>query len=464
MNMDIVDKFLKNNRNKKIKIHCIGDAIIDEYYNVKVDRISPEHPVPVMSCQNEHVSRPGGVANVAYQLKHLNVDSILTCFPDTNALNLFQNHKIKIKCKSISAKPTIPIKRRYLDDDIQVAPRHDFEFPFCNLKADDIDDYSLFVKQAIIEEKPDIIILSDYNKGFFSSENYKIIDFCKGVKTIVDPKKGPLEKWKGCTVFKPNSKESGELTGKKDWHDQAKFLYDFLECESVVITFGGEKVVGIYKDDFFEFYPKNKVSNVQSVIGAGDCFMAFFATAVGQGFNPIESSEIAWTAGSVYVQHKKNRPVVPAELCASKIVSPEDLNSRDFKLVFTNGCFDILHKGHIETLKFARSKGDKLVVALNSDESIKIIKGPHRPVVSLDQRIAVMAAIQYVDFVVVFDENNPLNLIKKIQPDVVVKGSEYNLESIVGHDIVKEVYQAPMVPNISTSIILKNHFFEQTQS
>lgn len=133
-------------------------------------------------------------------------------------------------------------------------------------------------------------------------------------------------------------------------------------------------------------------------------------------------------------------------------------------MVFTNGCFDILHKGHIETLKFAKSKGDKLVVALNSDDSIKIIKGPNRPVVSLEQRMSVMEAIQYVDFVVFFDEDNPLSLIKKIQPDVVVKGSEYNLDSIVGNDIVKEVYQAPMVPNISTSIILKNYFSEQTQS
>ena len=237
-----------------------------------------------------------------------------------------------------------------------------------------------------------------------------------------------------------------------DWQDQAKFFYDRLNCQSVVITRGGGGVVGITDGQLWEFKPESQVK-VESVVGAGDCFCAFLAMATAHGFKAKEAAEIAWKAGAIYVQNSMNRPIVPAELCEDKIVHPADLSSRDFKLVFTNGCFDILHEGHIESLKFAKSKGEKLVVALNSDESIKRLKGPDRPVKNLRQRMAVMAAIRYVDFVTYFEEDTPLEVIKTIVPDVLVKGSQYT-GPIVGEDIVSEVYRAPMVDGVSTTILL----------
>jgi D-beta-D-heptose 7-phosphate kinase/D-beta-D-heptose 1-phosphate adenosyltransferase len=222
----------------------------------------------------------------------------------------------------------------------------------------------------------------------------------------------------------------------------------------VVITHGGDKVVGLDGNDFFSYCPKKAVS-VASVVGAGDCFCAFFAMSLGHGFKIAEATEIAWNAGALYVQGKMNRPITPAELSPNGIVEPEDLRDRDFKLVFTNGCFDLLHDGHIKTLEFAKEKGQKLVVALNTDASIRRLKGEGRPVMPLEQRMRVMANLKPVDFVVSFDEDTPLEVIKKIRPDVLVKGQDYQLENIVGADIVPEVCRAPIIPGLSSSNFIR---------
>lgn len=472
MENQLMKEFLRRNQQKKLKIHCVGDAMIDEYYKVKVNRISPEHPVPVMVCQNEVVRRPGGAANVAYQFKHLNAEVQLLCLYDPDALKVFKEHQINLFDYDPKFNATLPVKRRYLDNGIQVAPRHDFELDLCGCDLENIETQIILISSYISKSLPDVAVLSDYNKGFFAehsntkyifstNDSHNILGAYKGVKTIVDPKTGRLQKWKGCTIFKPNAKEAQELSGMKNWKDQSLYFKSELECEAVVITHGGDRVVGIWKDDFFEFVPTKKVA-VESVIGAGDCFAAFFAAATGHGFNPVESAEIAWNAGAVYVQQRMNRPVVPAELINDKIVQPEDLRKRDFKLVFTNGCFDILHKGHLQTLKFAKSKGDKLVVGVNSDSSIKRFKNKSRPIVPLEHRMAVLAALDDVDFVVSFDEDTPLNVIEKIMPDVLVKGGDYSIENIVGSNIVPEVYTAPIVADSSTTKIIEDFLKGQT--
>lgn len=457
---DLVKEFLKRSHLKRLNIHCVGDAMIDEYYNVDVNRISPEHPIPIMLCQNKYESRPGGAANVAYQLKHLNVNAKLICFNDIKAIKVFEKNGVSCIPHPINYSfwggCDLPIKRRYLDNGVQVAPRHDIEYERCGLSEHFIEKHSERIYFQVERHPIDVVILSDYDKGFFHSKNHRILDHYIDKITIVDPKYGPLSKWKGCTIFKPNSKEAKLLSGKEEWQDQATFLQNELECEAVVITLGGSGVGGIWKGEHFSYIPQHSV-NAESVIGAGDCFAAFFATAIGLGFTPPEASEIAYNAGSIYVQRRMNRPVVPAELLPSKIVEPEDLTRRDFKLVFTNGCFDILHKGHLETLKFAKSKGEKLVVALNTDQSIKRFKDQDRPIVPLEHRLAVMAALECVDFVVSFNEDTPIDIIKIIKPDVLVKGGDYQIKDIAGSDIVREVHVAPLVPNISTSLILASH-------
>jgi D-beta-D-heptose 7-phosphate kinase/D-beta-D-heptose 1-phosphate adenosyltransferase len=452
--MQLLDQFLKKNRERKIKIHCLGDMLIDEYYDVKVNRISPEFPMPIMlSNDNWAVKRPGGAANVVYQYKHFNVDPLLICWCDENGRSVLEDHKIRWAHALSSQTCSLPIKRRFLDGGVQVV-RHDIESALCGLDEHLVDFSTLQIRTCIEKSfVPDVAILSDYNKGFFSSEEHRVIDFYRGVKTIVDPKKGPLSKWKGCTIFKPNAKEALDLSGRTQWKDQAKYLQDELECEAVVITCGGDYVSGIWNNDFFMFKPERSVI-VESVIGAGDCFVAFFALAIGHEFSVPEAAEIAWNAGANYVKNKRNRPIVPAELSLSGIVDPSDLVSRDFKLSFTNGCFDLIHMGHLKTLEFAKSKGDKLVVALNSDASIKRLKGESRPIKPLDQRMAVMSSLKMVDFVVSFDEDTPLELIQKIRPDALIKGSDYQEGEIVGSDIVPEVFRVPIIEGLSTTNFL----------
>ena len=453
--MELINEFLKRNRENQLSIHCAGDAMIDEYYDVKVNRISPEFPMPIMSSTNPFpVRRPGGAANVVNQFKYFNVESLLVCWVDPTLHKILEENNINWNQRSQPCC-ALPVKRRFLDNGVQVV-RHDIELPLCGLDEHIIDFTTLnFATNIEIRPKPDVAILSDYNKGFFSSEEYSILHSYsdRGITTIVDPKKGPLSKWKGCTIFKLNAKEACELTGRTQWKEQAKQLQSELECQAVVITFGADKVCGVSGSDFFNFVPERKVI-VESVIGAGDCFAAFFAMAIGHGFTVPSAAEIAWNAGSNYVMHNRNEPITPAELSLDHLVDPADLVNRNFKLVLANGCFDILHEGHLKTLEFAKSKGDKLVVALNSDASVKRLKGETRPIVPLQQRMAVMASLKMVDFVVSFDEDTPLELIKLIKPDVLVKSSEYKEGQIVGEDIVPEVYRAPHIKGLSTSMLL----------
>lgn len=453
--MQLLNEFLKRNRERKLKIHCAGDALIDEYFDISIKRISPEAPVMVMSSPNNSaVRRPGGAANVVYQFKHFNVDPLLICWCDELGKSVFVDHQIQWVHSLASQCCSLPIKRRFLDGGVQVV-RHDIELPLCGLSEHVIDFATLQIRNCIEKTfKPDVAILSDYNKGFFSSEEHRVIDFYRDIKTIVDPKIGPLSKWKGCTIFKPNANEAMNLTGRTQWKEQAKHLQNELECEAVVITSGGNDVSGIWYDDFFTFKPDRSVK-VESVVGAGDCFVAFFAMAIGHGFSVPEAAEIAWSAGANYVKNKRNRPIIPAELSLDGIVSPSDLVSRDFKLVFTNGCFDFgLTAAHVECFKFAKEQGDKLVVAINSDDSVRRLKGEGRPILSFSERAKIVSALECVDYVIGFDNDTPLEVIKKIMPSVIVKGGDYTIDEVVGKDFA-EVKIFPYIKATSTTDKIK---------
>lgn len=450
--MDLLNKFLKKNREKRLEIHCIGDAMIDQYIDIKVTRISPESPAIVMlSDFEQYESKPGGAANVAYQFKNFNVKPLLVCWHDEIGRYVFEKHNINYVHESFSRACNLPIKRRFLDDGVQIV-RHDIESKFCGLNEELAKSF-IQKTQSYLNCVPDVVILSDYNKGFFPDDN-NIIEFYKGTKTIVDPKKGPLSKWKGCTIFKPNCKEATELTGMSHWKDQSRYIQQELECESVVITFGGEKVAGITCGEYFEFKPNRSVV-VESVVGAGDCFAAFFAMAIGHGFSVVEASEIAWNAGANYVKNKRNRPIVPAELSLSKIVNPSDLSNRDFEIVFTNGCFDFgLTSAHVKCFDFAKKQSDKLVVAINSDESVKRLKGEGRPILTFEERSEIVAALECVDFVVKFEEDTPIDVIKTIKPSLIVKGGDYKKHEVVGSEIC-EVKIFPYIDVMSTTEKIK---------
>jgi D-beta-D-heptose 7-phosphate kinase/D-beta-D-heptose 1-phosphate adenosyltransferase len=447
-------KFLDCNRSGKIpKIAIMGDLMIDEYFEVEVNRISPEAPVPVLYSQNEEPTdfKPGGASNVAYQLKNWNVECDLYGIIDSKAKQKFSDFGLNIKGPICDEFP-IPRKKRFYQ--VQSLMRWDIE----PLKV----QYGASLLNSLLDEFKksdyDVVILSDYDKGLFELEFTKeLIRHCNknGIITIVDPKNEPIRKWIGCTIFKPNEGEAKKFCGGQSYC-VVEELKNKLACK-VVVTKGGEGAVG-YDESMFEIKCENTVSSNNAIYGysgAGDCFVATLALAYAHKFNLQEASQIAWQAGASYVKTNHNEPVKPLDLADSKFIHPDDLKDRDFKLVVTNGCFDILHVGHLKTFKEAKKYGDKLAVLINSDESIKELKGESRPINKLEYRKEMLASLECVDFVIDFSEKSPYNLIKNIRPNVLVKGGDYTVDQIRSSELVEETIIVPLVEGLSTTEIIR---------
>jgi len=436
-------------------IDVVGDFIIDEYYFVEANKISPEFPIPIMLSTNNTPEKifPGGAGNVCRQLSSLGLDVNYFGIVDDYSLKLINNSNF---CFSGASYPLVrvPVKKRYYQKD----------FPLCRLDVEN-DNYNLFnsdlnllqnkVCDNLINSKASLVVFSDYNKGLFLDFDIKKYFDCldKNVIKVVDPKYGPASKWKGCTVIKPNSKEAKLLSGEDDWKKQLEFFERETQAECVLITQEGDGVVGLVRGEFVEIRPENK-TNPSCVIGAGDCFISIFSLCLLSGFSYFDSAKFAFKASSLYVQKKYCDPISFLDLAESKVIDmPELLSNRNFSLAFTNGCFDILHPGHIACLEFAKSKADKLVVGLNSDLSVIRQNKNHPLVNNLEARIKMLESLSFVDYVVVFDEDDPLNIMKKIKPDVLVKSSEY--KNPIGSDFVKKVEFFPVIEDFSTSKIIK---------
>lgn len=448
--MNILSKFITRiNDNEEInRITVVGDAMIDEFFSVKATKISPEFPIPVITHPDgkPYAQLPGGAGNVARQFSNFPFKVDLVAFLDKEAKKIYKDFEINTDL-SLEISEKIPRKQRYYQDDFPLA-RIDIEQK--NYGLQDIEKQREELIENTKKIKSKIVILSDYNKGVF-----KDMLHLPDKITIVDPKKGPLNKWMGCKVIKPNAVEAKELTGLNDWRSQCRVINDHTNCDAVVITQGEEGVAGWSKyDGFFHYIPAKTVKAI-SVIGAGDCFISFFSMALSLGFSYAESAEIAFEVGAKYVQNKYNKPISIEELlehvdpfAAKFYLPPVD---RNYKLVFTNGVFDAgLTAPHVAYLKEAKKYGDKLVVALNSDESVKRLKGEKRPILPLKDRMEIVASLECVDYVVSFEEDTPLNIIKKIRPNLIVKGGDYIPEQVVGYGIV-DVIIARKFEGLSTT-------------
>jgi len=444
----------------KIKIAVLGDAMVDEYYDVSVKKLSQESPIPVAkTAKNLPRSFPGGAANVAYQFVNFNVNAPLFSFVDQSSRDIFLTHGLTVEnCKEIEFD--IPRKKRFFAENYPIF-RWDVEGKDYHLKNDCLNQFSQSLYNSIHQNKNylDCLILTDYDKGIFN--NLQSWIFETAPITIVDPKDGDFRRWKGCTVFKPNRDEALRLTKKNTLVDAGNMLSSELEC-AVVITESGEGVTIFENGKIEKIKPKKFVDKPESVIGAGDCFVAFLAMALARKFNLIKAVEIAFEAGLIYVRNKHNKPLSHYEInksidpvAAKFIHNPKNFFAkRDYKLVMTNGCFDILHAGHLHSFKAAKSHGDKLMVAVNTDESVSALK-PGRPVLPLEQRMAALQACEYVDFVVPFNEQTPERLIREVMPDVVAKGGDYKIDQIVGYGIVPEVVRLPILEGLSSSKIIE---------
>lgn len=425
-------------------VAVVGDAMLDEYHEVQADRVSPEFPIPVLKSPdgNPRSVRPGGAGNVCSQLLAFNFD--VSLFALTN-----ERFKWALEGANMDGcifSKSVPVKKRYYSG----------EFPLCRLDEERAD-YGLDRQQLLgLQTKIlsnlsssgpfDVVVFSDYDKGMFHGLPNPV-SVAGDAITIVDPKRGSMGRWKGCSIIKPNASEARDITGLSDPRDQCSALMDETGCQAVVITQGGEGVVGNVQGAWFEHRPSFP-TRARSVVGAGDCFVAFLAMCMCHSIDIRRAASIAFEACSLYVLEPHNTPVRPYQLEATKFVDPRNIAVRDFSLAFANGCFDILHPGHVELLEFAKSKADMLAVALNSDESVRRQGKDHPLVNALDHRKAMVAALGCVDFVLDFGEDTPYELIKKVRPDVLVKGSDWPVP--VGSDLVREVASFPIVEGHST--------------
>lgn len=371
-----------------MKIAIIGDMIIDRYVYGTAERLSPEAPVPVVK-QTHTIEKDGGAGNLNNNLLSLGVETDM--FYDENRCI-----KTRVFCDGHYVTR--------IDDERTANGLEMLDY----IRSVDFSPYTY-------------VILSDYNKGVceYAKEMIEYINSC-GCKVIVDPKQH-RNAYKGAWLVKPNYKE---------FHQ-----FEFNKYSGNIIVTTGSDAVAAYIDGEEYIIDPERVE-VSDVTGAGDCFLAAFVYGLTKGYNYRKCLEIATRAASKSVKHT-----------GTYILKPEDVEQ---KVVFTNGCFDILHRGHIEYLETSKKLGNKLIVGLNSDASVRRLKGSERPIYSQDDRAIALKALRFVDEVHIFDEDTPYELIKSLQPDIITKGGDYKAEDVVGNDLA-EVIILPYVENYSTT-------------
>jgi len=468
-----------NIHNKSPKILVIGDLIIDHYLWGSSERISPEAPVAVISVEKESIIL-GGAANVVNNLKSLGakvdvISAIGDCEVSSEVVELLK--KIKIDTNNlVIQRGRITSKKSRLIASQQQIVRFDREI---------IDEISIHTQDQIVEKylgiatNYDCILLSDYGKGVLThSLAQSIIKFANinNIKVLVDPKGLDYSKYKGSYLLTPNKNEASEATqiNIKEESSLVKALLKLKsECDlNISLITLGEGGVAIY-DGEFKTYP-TIAREVFDVTGAGDTILAALGFALACEIKIEEAIKFSNLAASVVIGKIGSatatiNEIIEYESSINKSSSDKhiktqseitsickDLKSRNKKIVFTNGCFDILHMGHVKYLETSKEFGDILIVGLNSDLSVASLKGANRPINNELDRAYILAALEVVDYVVIFSEDTPYNLIKVIKPNILVKGGDYKDKLVVGEDIAEELKIVEFINGKSTSTLIEN--------
>jgi D-beta-D-heptose 7-phosphate kinase / D-beta-D-heptose 1-phosphate adenosyltransferase len=448
--MNISDQFLN------AKVLVVGDILYDQYLFGEVKRISPEAPVPIVKFEKEEILL-GGAANVASNIIGLGAQTMLIGFlgDDINGKVIQKKlNKDKIINKLIFLKNQSTIVKQRIVSQQQHLVRIDFDNGY---KYESSDSIFNLLNDYLSEYN--VLILSDYGKGTLH-DIQKMISLASslGKKTIVDPKGSNFSKYKNASILTPNFSEFENVVGKCNSEDEviskAKALCVDL-CLGALLLTRGEKGMTYVSSEKNEINLDAISRDVFDVTGAGDTVIATLAASVSSGFTIEDALNFANLAAGAVVENfgtysvsiqdlvKKNE--INKNSFSNKKINIENLSEKikvlkknKNKIIMTNGCFDILHMGHIRYLKEAKSLGDILVVALNSDVSIKNIKGYKRPINNQLSRLEVLSAIECVDIITVFNDDTPIEVIKIVNPDILVKAGDYNPEEIIGGDFVKK--------------------------
>ncbi|CAN2536333.1 Bifunctional+protein+HldE [Methylocapsa aurea] len=436
------------------KILVVGDAMVDQYIIGEISRISPEAPVPVLLVREES-DKAGGAANVAANVAAMGGDCRLLGIvgDDGGRMKLERlmealhvRHDLVVDSSHITTQKT-----RLICGTQQIARIDREAAPSAATLRALREKFEEQVREA------DLVVFSDYDKGALR-ELPMLIDLARksGRRTLVDPKLADPEFYRGAYILKPNEAEFRILFGaftEETLIEKAAAALRKFDIDHIVLTRGPKGMLLVSADGTVIERPTEAIE-VFDVSGAGDTVAAALAISVASGWSLEDAVTVSNVAAGIAVAHAgtyvvsrydidtrlATRTVLGAKLLSRlalvKLIAARRASGA--QIVFTNGCFDILHSGHVRALAAARKEGDILIVALNSDESVQRLKGPTRPINHLADRVEVIAALGCVDFVTEFSEDTPYELIKLLEPDVLVKGGDYATDQIVGADIVIE--------------------------
>lgn len=463
------------------RVLVVGDVIMDRYVFGEVKRISPEAPIPVLNVDQAE-QRLGGAGNVAANLRAMGAAVSIASVVGSDSWgrdlrSLLEEAGVDVTgLVTDEARPTV--RKSRLMSGVQQILRVDWE------ESAAVEGEAASAIQAhasALLEEVDAVVLSDYGKGVLTEETCAhVLGLAKerGLPVVVDPKGEDYSKYRGATLVSPNRNEAELVLGhalpdEDALSEGARVLSEENGIEAVVITLGAG---GIHyrAADGSEGRVATKARAVYDVTGAGDTVVAQLALHLGAGAALGDAVQLANEAAGIVVGRLGAATITREELIArvrageaprGKVLAPEHLDelieewrAEGKHIVFTNGCFDVLHRGHVEYLRFSKAQGDVLLVGINDDESVRRLKGKERPLNALEDRLEVLAALEPVDAVVAFSDDTPKDLVERVSPDVLVKGEDWADKGVVGREWVErhggKVVLAPLVPGRSTTAIL----------
>jgi D-beta-D-heptose 7-phosphate kinase/D-beta-D-heptose 1-phosphate adenosyltransferase len=451
-----------------MNIIIIGDIMIDINYQSEVNRNAPEAEIPIYNILDKNFIL-GGAANVAFNLKNLgaNVELLGLIGNDLYGKiiqDILDQHSIKNKLFIENNRNTTQKNRIFSNNKLQV--RYDIE---------NTNNISRIIEEQIFEyiinkENIHAIVFSDYDKGFITEYICQnIINYANNnnIPTFIDPKIKNYLKYKNCFLFKPNINEAEKITNETNLDKIIEVIHEKINCKNLLITRGKE---GMILNTISNKIEHDSIINLIDVTGAGDIVMAVLVYVYLKDYDLFKACKISNYVAGKSVGVIGNYSVTENDIIEyneksckfinNKIIFDYEIDkiqklSKNHNIVFTNGCFDILHSGHIKNLQFAKKNGDILVVGLNSDESIKRLKGSERPINDINERSTILSLFDFVDYIIIFSEDTPLNILKILRPHILVKGSDYKIENIIGTEFVEKVILFDYINDKSTTNIIK---------
>jgi D-beta-D-heptose 7-phosphate kinase/D-beta-D-heptose 1-phosphate adenosyltransferase len=452
-----------------MKVIVVGDIILDINYISDITRTAPEAAnIPVHNIISTNCIL-GGSANVANNLHHLGMDielvSVIGCDScGEKVIHLLNSLNIKHQLWVDESRKTTQKNRVFYNNILN-----------CRYDIEDTRDISEEIEHEllnyIMSKQIDIIVLSDYNKGLLTySLSKSLITYANNhnIYTFIDPKIRDYLKYKNCFCFKPNLSEANQISNTSDIGQSLQFIKEHIECENLIITCGKD---GVVFNELHNNIQHATTLNVVDVTGCGDIFLSVLIYMFSISTDLYDACKVAnYIAGlsttkigntivdksdiQNYIQFSQKKV-----LEHDKIIFDYEINkitelSKQSNVVFTNGCFDILHSAHIKLFQYSKSQGNILVVGLNSDESIQRLKGLTRPINNIDERAHILSLFNFIDYIIIFDEDTPYNIIKLLQPDIIVKGGDYCAENVIGAQYCKEVKIFNYINNKSTSLVV----------